>query len=159
MQDEGSRLAEFSLAVRESTLKRLRSIPMGCENWRPTPGALSCGEIAQHLLTADRWLFAKLEDPTLGGMVAKAERGSALTRVDFDRVLAALQESGERRAALCATVDSAGFSRMVPDDRFGGGVSVWWVVVRGNLDHEAHHRGQVATYLRILHDQGQGDGG
>ena len=42
----------------------------------------------------------------------------------------------------------------MPDDRFGGDVSLWWVVVRGNLDHEAHHRGQLATLLRIIEDQG-----
>jgi uncharacterized damage-inducible protein DinB len=39
---------------------------------------------------------------------------------------------------------------LVFDDRFGCQVSVWWVIVRGNLEHEAQHRGQVASYLRIL---------
>ena len=27
---------------------------------------------------------------------------------------------------------------------------MWWIIVRGNLDHETHHRGQIAAYLRML---------
>jgi uncharacterized damage-inducible protein DinB len=38
------------------------------------------------------------------------------------------------------------------DDRFGGEVTLWWTIVRGNLEHEAHHRGQIAVYLRIVND-------
>lgn len=38
------------------------------------------------------------------------------------------------------------------DQRFGGEVSVWWIVMRGNLEHESHHRGQVAAYVRALED-------
>ncbi len=41
-------------------------------------------------------------------------------------------------------------AREVFDGRFGGRVRVWWIVVRGNLDHEAHHRGQIAAGLASL---------
>ena len=33
----------------------------------------------------------------------------------------------------------------------GQEVSVWWIIVRGNLDHEIHHRGQL-SYLRAILD-------
>jgi uncharacterized damage-inducible protein DinB len=35
------------------------------------------------------------------------------------------------------------------DSRFGE-VTVWWVIVRGNLDHEIHHRGFIGAYLKML---------
>ena len=47
---EGRRLAEFSRAVRESTLKRLRLVPDGFENWRISPQAMSFADVAKHLI-------------------------------------------------------------------------------------------------------------
>jgi uncharacterized damage-inducible protein DinB len=38
------------------------------------------------------------------------------------------------------------------DDRFNDEVSIEWIILRGNLDHEIHHRGQIAVYLRMLID-------
>ena len=159
MSGEGQRLAEFSLAVRESSLKRLRSVPAGCENWRPSAGALSLSEIARHLLAADEWLFEKLKDRALRGMVAVVGEGGEIARAELQNAVAALEASGQRRAAVCASLESSDLAGLVPDDRFGGDVTVWWLIVRGNLDHEAHHRGQIAAYLRWLHDQGACHGG
>ena len=36
----------------------------------------------------------------------------------------------------------------------GKEVSVWWIIVRGNLDldHEIHHRGQLSSYPRAILD-------
>jgi uncharacterized damage-inducible protein DinB len=39
------------------------------------------------------------------------------------------------------------------DDRFDKDVSIEWIILRGNLDHEIHHRGQLAVYLRTLNDR------
>jgi uncharacterized damage-inducible protein DinB len=149
---EGERLAELSRAIRESSLKRLRRVPAGRENWRPSAGALSISEIARHLLAADEWLFAKLGEPTLRGMVARVGDGGDIDRDGYLGALAALAASGERRARLVAGLDDEALDAPIEDDRFGGTVTVWWVVVRGNLDHEAHHRGQLAAYLRALDD-------
>src|SRR5262245_35875340 len=93
-------LGEFSLAVRESSLKRLRLVPDGYENWRPSEGSLSFSELARHLLAADEWFFAKLEDPSLGGMVARVGEGGPQTGPEFRATLASLEESGKRRAEL-----------------------------------------------------------
>jgi len=44
-------------------------------------------------------------------------------------------------------LEIADWDREVFDERFGE-TTLWWIVVRGNLDHEIHHRGQIAAYLR-----------
>jgi uncharacterized damage-inducible protein DinB len=62
-----------------------------------------------------------------------------------------LRQSGEQRARLLLTLTDSFLDSPMSDDRFGE-VTVWWVIVRGNLDHEAHHRGQLALYLRIIQD-------
>ncbi|MBN1682093.1 hypothetical protein JW865_00900 [Candidatus Bathyarchaeota archaeon] len=45
------------------------------------------------------------------------------------------------------------YSRKIYDSRFNDNVTVWWIIVRGNLDYEIHHRGQLVAYHRILIDQ------
>src|SRR3989304_3624847 len=54
---EGARLAAFSMAVRESTLKRARAVPDGFENWRIDDEGMSFADQVRHLIDADRWLF------------------------------------------------------------------------------------------------------
>lgn len=152
---EGKRLSDLSRAVRESSLKRLRRVPAGRENWRLAPGALSFGEIARHLVDADLWLFRKLRDPLLPPLRAQAGGLEIANRQQFREILAELVEVGESRAKLLAGLEDEKLAETVPDERFGGDVTIWWVIARGNLDHEAHHRGQIAAALRVLEGRGQ----
>lgn len=150
---EGRRLAEWSQAVRESTLKRLRRVPRNMFDWRPVSEALSFADIAHHLAVCDRWLFSKLENPALMGI--KGQVGEAALLISqFSTILDDLADLGERRRLFLSHLDERALNRLLPDDRFGGEVSAWWVIVRGNLDHEVHHRGQIAVYLRQLSLQG-----
>jgi len=151
---EGRRLSELSRAIRESSLKRLNRVPAGRENWRLAPGALSFGEIARHLVGADLWLFRKLRDPLLPAMTARAGALEIANRQQYREILAELAEVGESRAKLLASLTGEKLAQTLPDERFGGEVTVWWVIARGNLDHEAHHRGQIAAALRVLEGRG-----
>ena len=150
MTAEAQRLAELSEAVRRSSLKRLRAVPAGREDWRIHPEAMSFADLAQHLIDADRWLFEKLEDPSLEPMFGRAGLVEDSTRGRYLELLRELQRTGEQRRELLAELSGAELSQRIFDRRFGGQVTVWWVVVRGNLDHEAHHRGQIAAYLAAL---------
>lgn len=147
------RLAELSRAIRASTLKRLHRVPPGRENWRLSPNALSFADIAQHLIDADEWLFRKLDDPGLEPMVARSGSAVIADRQEYESIIVGLVTSGERRAGMIAELSEDDLARRMFDGRFGAGVSVWWIVVRGNLDHESHHRGQLAAYLRALENE------
>jgi uncharacterized damage-inducible protein DinB len=149
---ESLRLAQLSTAIRESTLKRLLQVPAGFENWRPTKAALSFADIAQHLIDADNWLFLKLQTPELPSLQGQVGRVSVHNRAIFDDLAEKLRDIGERRKLHIEGLTEADLSRQIFDDRFGREVEVWWIIVRGNLDHETHHRGQIATYLRMVGD-------
>lgn len=149
MQNDGSNLATWSTAVRESSLKRLRLVPPLRENWRPVSGSMSFAEIAQHILDADLWLFRKLEIRTLQPMYGIAGTVHITTRQEYLGILTRLEQSGRQRSELIQSLSHEQMAEQILDQRFGGEVSVWWVIVRGNLDHEIHHRGQLAAYLRI----------
>ncbi|MFX0090824.1 MAG: hypothetical protein ACFFBD_03595, partial [Candidatus Hodarchaeota archaeon] len=62
---ERKMIAKFSEAVRESTIKRLKLVPSGFENWRITPNSMSIADLAQHIIDADNWLFKMLETKNL----------------------------------------------------------------------------------------------
>lgn len=147
---EGQRLADLSTAVRDSTLKRLQTVPEGAENWRPTDEAMSFGDIAYHIAEADEWLINKLEEPSLAPICGRANVVVVRDRSDYDALLTNLDLKGRERARLVRALSEGDLSKSIDDTRFDGPVSVWWTIVRGNLDHEAHHRGQLAAYLRIF---------
>ena len=151
-RSEGQRLAELSRSVRESTLKRLLQVSVGMENWSPSPGAMTFADIAHHIGEADRWLFQKLEDPKLSKMAGKAGEAAQVTSEGFQKLVADLRQRGDKRARLLSTLTDSLLDSPMFDDRFGD-VTAWWVIVRGNLDHETHHRGQLAVYLRIIQNQ------
>ena len=67
-------LTDFCKAVRNSTLKRLRVVPEGYENWRISKNALSFAEIAKHLIEIDEWTINKINDPAIESILP--EEGS-----------------------------------------------------------------------------------
>lgn len=147
---ESKRLALFSRAVRESTLKRLRLVPEGCENWRISSKAMSFADIAQHLIDADNWLFEKLRTKNLKPMVGRANLVEITGRGQYDVLLGDLEQIGDRRSSMIDKITDEELSEMIYDDRFRGEVTAWWIIMRGCLDHEIHHRGQFSAYLRAI---------
>ena len=147
---EGKRLAQFARSVRESTLNRLRLVPVGMENWHPSPGTMSFADIAWHLVKCDEWLFKKLQDQDLRPIHGEPGAVQIAHRSDYDKILKDLQKVGERRSELIANASENKLSEMMFDERFEGEVSTWWVILRGNLDHEIQHRGQLNVYLGII---------
>jgi len=150
MNREAQLLGEYSLAVRDSTIKRLRMVREGFEDWRPTSDSMSIGDIAQHLLDADRWLFAKLKDGNLASMKGEAGKIRLGNYATYLNLIDQLHVIGEERARIIGRLNDERLQSLCYDDRYGKEVTIWWIIVRGNLDHETHHRGQLAAYLRIL---------
>jgi uncharacterized damage-inducible protein DinB len=148
LNPESRRLAEWSKEVRGSSLKRLSLVRPGFENWRLTPGSMTFADVAFHLIEADQWLFRKMAEPSLTPMVGRAGMTNISAREQFTALCDELEALGRRRAAVLESLSPAQLDATVPDQRFGGVVTFWWVLVRGNLDHEVHHRGQVAAWLR-----------
>jgi hypothetical protein len=147
---EGQRLAEFSLAVRNSSLKRLRLVPAGRENSRATHKQMSFADLAQHLIDADAWLIRKLAERDTPHMTGRAGIATIKDRSGYTDLLLRLEKSGALRASRLAALSDSQLADELPDDRFGGMASAWWIIIRGNLDHEIHHRGQIDERVRRL---------
>jgi len=150
MISESEKLAEFAKAVRDSTIKRLKQVPAGKENWRITPEALSIAEIAYHLIEADEWLIKKIENQDLEPMQGKTGTINIDDNIEFQELLNRLQKSGQKRCSFIKKLKESKLQSTIFDKRFGKEVTIWWIIVRGNLDHETHHREQLSAYLKPL---------
>ena len=145
-----SQLAEFSNTVRISTIERLQQIPTGKENWRISPGTMSSADIAYHLIETDKWLFKKIELKKLKSILGDAGAVEISSRNEYLKLIEDLIQSGKKRSDLILMLSDEGLEEKIYDDRFGKEVSIWWIIIRGNLDHEIHHRGQLSLYLRAI---------
>lgn len=152
---EAKRLAELSIAVRNSTIKRLKLVPDGSENWRIDSDSMSLADLAQHIIDADEWLFRMLETKNLPPMRGRTRLVEVTNRDEYLRLIADLKRSGQIREGTLEGLSVEQLAEMIDDGRFDERVSVWWIIVRGNLDHETHHRGQIAAYLRMLDVKGE----
>ena len=146
-------LIDFCKAVRDSTLKRLRVVPEGYENWRISKNALSFAEIAKHLIEIDEWTINKINDPAIESILPEEGSIENCSREKFNELISALEESLEKKIKFFNSLDSKKMKSKIYDDRYNDMVSIEWVILRGNLDHEIHHRGQIAAYLRVLQDK------
>jgi uncharacterized damage-inducible protein DinB len=154
MSTELERIIELSSAIRQSTIKRLELIPLGYENWAVSKNALTVSEIVLHLIEADQWLIEKYSNPLLKSFKAIKDVDHTSSREEYIQLIRDLGDQLDRKIELLKTFTNEKMEEKVFDDRFGGLVTWWWTIVRGNLDHEIHHRGQLSSYIRVLQDNG-----
>jgi uncharacterized damage-inducible protein DinB len=146
-------IIEFCKAVRDSTIKRLKIVPEGYENWRISENSLSFAEIVKHLIESDNWTIKKINEPALKSILPEKGSIDDCSREQFSSLIHELEEWLEKKIKFIRSLDSEKMESKIYDDRFNDEVSIEWIILRGNLDHEIHHRGQIAVYLRMLKDK------
>ena len=146
-------LIDFCKAVRNSTIKRLKVVPGGYENWRISKNSLSFAEISKHLIDSDDWTINKIKNPGIKSILAEEGSIEDCSSEEFFSFISALEQSLERKIKFIDSLDKEKMESKIYDDRFNEEVNIEWVFLRGNLDHEIHHRGQIAVYLRMLKDK------
>lgn len=146
-------LTDFCRAVRESTLKRLRLVPEAYENWKVSPSALSFAEVTKHIIDLDYWLFEKIKNPELKSIETETAIIKNCDRESYIKLIGELEELLEKKIEFIKALGEEKLKTKMFDDRFSSEVSIEWIILRRNLDHEIHHRGQIAAYLRVLKDK------
>ena len=76
-----------------------------------------------------------------------------LSKEDILKKQKEVLESLDRKIKFIDSLDKEKMESKIYDDRFNDEVSIEWIILRGNIDHEIHHRGQIAVYLRVLKDE------
>jgi len=143
-------LIDFCIAVRGSTLKRLKIVPEGYEDWRISKNSLSFAEIVKHLIESDDWTIKKINEPSIKSILPEKGSVDNCSKEEFNSLILELEKSLERKIKFIDSLDRDKMESKIYDDRFNEEVSIEWIILRGNIDHEIHHRGQIAVYLRML---------
>ena len=146
-------LTEFCRSVRGSTIKRLELVPEGYENWKVSPGALSFAETAKHIIDLDYWLLNKIKNPNTKSIETETAIIKNCNKEEYRKLIKDLKEILGKKIDLIKTLDADKLKEKLYDDSYNSEVSLVWLILRRNIDHEIHHRGQIATYLRVLKDK------
>jgi uncharacterized damage-inducible protein DinB len=141
-----SLLPEFDQEM-ATTRRLLERVPSAKGEWRPHPKSFPLGHLAQLVSWMPGWITNALQEASLD--LAKGGRYSFETTetllAGFDRNVR------EARAALASASDAEWTESW--SLTFGARVLMTLprgAVVRQNISHLVHHRGQLTVYLRLL---------
>jgi uncharacterized damage-inducible protein DinB len=148
------RFAHFSDRVRNSTLKRLRSVPLGKENFKINARSMTISDIASHLIICDEAYLSLLDTRQLEKNLGKSNSISIKTREEFDRLIKRLEDLKiQRHDFILALNDEKINTKITVDSISGKSEEDLGSLIYRMLDHETHHRGTLATYLNVLNSQ------
>lgn len=145
-------LATYKKTVRARTLSVIGQIPRDKVDWKPTEGALSLGQLVRHIIQAEltwqqiikgEWDLKRfLEIRRDLDMVEMTGPVSSL-----EAELTHLEDAHRETLSLIAALPEAELAKTCNGSK--GQVTMSDVVL-GLCEHEAHHRGQIVAYLKLL---------
>lgn len=142
LQQMESFLAYFE-GIRRRTSRYVQTLPPEHVDWSPRAGEFSAGDIVRHLAAAEQMYT--------GVVVAGIWRYPGHERSAYPTLAAALSHlessHAEATAALRAAGDGVLHERRPTLD--GPDVSAWRLLM-AMVEHEVHHRSQLASYLLLL---------
>jgi uncharacterized damage-inducible protein DinB len=129
--------------IRRRTLTFARIIPAGQLDWSPAAGEFTCADIVRHLTAAES-LFV--------GAVVEGRwhyRGHNRSPDDtLDSLLAGLEAGHVAAMALLGTLPDTALPEARPT--LDGPPVKAWRLLMAMVEHEVHHRSQLAVYLALL---------
>ena len=145
------RLAKFSDDIRDSTLKRLRLVPGGRENDSVSDGMMSPADIAAHLIQCDEKLFKAPSTRFSGKTLGVAGQKVVSDAREYARLVASLERLRETRREFILAQDDASLAEPIAFEwLIGKGEMDLGSMLYRTLDHEIHHRGALAVFLRYI---------
>ena len=148
------RLANFSDKVRNSTLKRLRKVPPGKENYSISNDSMTIADIARHLIICDEAYLSLLDTKQLEKNLGKTNSIRIKSREEFDNLIRSLEVLKiQRHDFILAMNDEKLNTKIAVDSIAGKSEEDLGSLIYRMLDHETHHRGALAIYLNVLNSQ------
>lgn len=130
--------------VRERTLHVARQIPREHLDWSYREGKFSFGDLLRHLGAIERYTLAEN-----AALRPSRYPGHGLELADgYDEVIAFLARMHEESVEIPARLSPADLQRRCVTP--GAASLPVWKWLRSMVEHEAHHRGQIYTYLSMI---------
>lgn len=141
-----SLLPEFDQEM-STTRKLLERVPSDKGQWKPHPKSFSLGHLAQLVAWMPGWITNVLRETELD-----LKGAPAYTYEPTEKLLTLFDANvREARAAIASVQDS---DLRVPWSLKSGNrvfmTAPRGVILRQNISHLVHHRGQLSVYLRLI---------
>ncbi|MCL4300594.1 MAG: DinB family protein [Anaerolineae bacterium] len=132
-------------SIRRRTLNYVRAVPPDKIDWQPKTGELTCGDIVRHLAAAElMFVGAAVEGKwRYTGHERDDEHGSLVN------VLNTLETSHTAAMKILTTLSDADLIQPRPSLADGPPIKAWRLLM-AMVEHEIHHRSQLAVYLSLL---------
>jgi uncharacterized damage-inducible protein DinB len=133
---------DYFSKVHQRTMRVARCIPPDKVDWSFRQGKFTLGDLARHIATANRYIFAE----TLHGKPSRYAGCARHLAPSYDEIISLMETlHGESSEIISRLTDLNGECR-TPD---GVAITTWkWL--RAMVEHEVHHRGQIYLYLALL---------
>jgi len=148
------------IALKEEMFSRTMQVAPLCPRdklmWAPAPDALTLGQLLRHMHRSEynrmRFLNGLIDHKTYyvlrhGEGESKDLKATLGEVADLDAELAALEEG---HASTIQTLQGMTDADLTRPTEWGGKNRTTLEFFILMFEHDAHHRGQVATYLRLL---------
>lgn len=133
----------YFASVRRRTITYCRTVPPEQIDWAPRPGELSFGDLIRHLAAAEQMFVGVAVAGRWAYPGHERQLGATL-----DDALAYLEASHTSALAALGTLDDAAL-RSERSALDGRPVAVWRLLML-MVEHEIHHRSQLASQLSEL---------
>jgi uncharacterized damage-inducible protein DinB len=134
----------YFTGIRRRTVTFAQAIPAKQIGWSPKPGEFTCGEILRHLAAIETMTVQMVvtgDWPPYPGH----DRGIS---VSLEQTIAYLHSSHVQAMAQLATLPDAELQQ--PRPAIDGRPLKAWRLLMAMIEHEVHHRSQLASYLFLM---------
>ena len=142
--DDGATFLKYFENIRGRTNRVISCIPRDRIDWRPAEGMFSFADLIRHIAATERHMFAENAQ-----LLPSRYPGHGPELADgYDAVMAYLQQMHTEAVEIFARLSPEAMQMRCTNP--GGGSLPVWKWLRGMIEHEAHHRGQIYLMLRMI---------
>jgi uncharacterized damage-inducible protein DinB len=134
---------DYFASIRRRTLTYVGAIPAERLSWSPRAGEFTCGEIVRHLAAAEQMFVGAVVE---GRWCYAGHRHDP--QQDRDALIAELEAGHAAALERLRTLDDAALAQ--PRPTLNGPSSKAWRLLMALVEHEIHHRSQLALYLALM---------
>ncbi len=148
---------EWLAKTKEETFMRTMRVAPLCPRdklmWAPSPGALTLGQILRHMHRAELNRMKVMNGEITTKDYYRLRHGDSTLEATLGEVTDLDEELNAMRVAHAYTLETlkkmadADLEKLAP---WGKGEVSRLASILLMVEHDAHHRGQLATYLRLL---------
>ncbi len=130
-------------SVRKRTLRYARVVPIDQIDWSPQQGEFSCADILRHIASAEK-MFVGVA--TEGRWHYAGHEGN---QSSLDELIVHLEQTHHEAMNALRSLPDSELNQFRPAFEGDTQVRVWrWLMAM--IEHEIHHRSQLAMYLLLL---------